>query len=194
MVSRLLSNKKKIAVFVVILFMAMYLIRSLFSAREINQVNIMILDQNVSAQEIENCQQDLSEKIPLKKLHEVIGIHSYSEEDENSMQAFSVHLISDDVDIIIAPKDIILQLMENNYLVCYGTDSATDFYADFAKEQKLYKGTDVYAIQMGENSRYLRITKNKEKEMYLAVTVKKKNDENLKTAAEYFLEESDIGE
>lgn len=168
------------------------LAKTMFGPKDRGDIRILILDDGVPSELCITFKEDISNRI-----NGETELSSYAKSDPTHMQAFSVRLTADDVDIIIAPEAEMLEMAGNGYLIPYGQDDTTEFYDTFPEEKllkvKRQDGTEelVVGIKLDDKSRYMQY-RNKSgalpaEEMYIGVTIKKINDNNIKTTALYFL-------
>jgi len=169
-------------------------VKSVINGADRGDMRIIILDNGVSS---ELCQvyQDEVEVL----IEGDAEMSSYIKNDPTHMQAFTVRITADDLDIIIAPKEEMSELAENGYLLPYDINGITKFYDGFPAEKQLVVKTEanpegaVWAIQLDHESRYMTYRRDagakEEEDMYLGVTIKKVNDHNIEKTALYLLEQ-----
>ena len=182
-----------VLVVIVAVVVALSLGRSFFGAKERGDMRVIILDNGVSSELCNQYQEEISQRI-----NGVTEMSAYVKNDPTHMQAFSVRLTADDLDIVIAPEEEMRQMAGNGYLIPYEATGVTGFFADYPKEDVLTvraegMGEVTVAVRLNSNSRYMTYRREagakEEEAMYLGVTIKKINDENIESTARYFLDE-----
>ena len=182
-----------IVVVVVTIAVVLSLIKSFMNASDKGDMRIIILDGGASTELSFEYQEDIS-----KLIDGEAEVAAYIKNDMDHMQAFSVRLHADDLDIVIAPEEEIREMAEVGYLLPYDPNGITSFYGMFPEELLLtMDNTDaskeqVFAVGFDENSRYMancREVGAQEDNMYMGVTIKRSNDANIEKTALYFLEQ-----
>ena len=167
------------------------LIKSFLNASDKGDMRIIILDGGASTELSFEYQEEIS-----KLIEGEAEVAAYIKNDMDHMQAFSVRLHADDLDIVIAPEKEIREMAEVGYLLPYDPNGITSFYGKFPKELLLTMDNAdsseeiVYAVGFAEDSRYMtncREAGAEETNMYMGVTIKKINDANIEKTALYFL-------
>lgn len=183
-----------IIVAIIAILVATSFVKSVINGADKGDMRVIILDNGVSSDLCQVYQDEISTLIEGNA-----EMTSYIKNDPTHMQAFTVRITADDLDIIIAPKEEMLELAENGYLISYDINGLTDFYNDFPAEKQLVVKTEtnpegaVWAIQLDHDSRYMTYRRDagakEEEDMYLGVTVRKLNDQNVEKTALYLLEQ-----
>lgn len=182
-----------IVVVVVTVAVILSLLKSFMNASDKGDMRIIILDGGVSTELSFEYQEEIS-----KLIDGEAEVAAYIKDDMDHMQAFSVRLHADDLDIVIAPKEEMCEMAEVGYLLPYDPNGITSFYGKFPEELLLTMDSAdtseglVYAVGFGEDSRYaVNCRKNKTEydDMYMGITIKKINDANIEKTALYFLEQ-----
>lgn len=112
-----------IAVVIAAVFVGTVFIASVFGAEEDYAIRVMILDDRQFA---DNCR-EFSEELGAALSGEC-DITSYLESDDDQRQAFAVRLMSDHLDIVIAPEEQTEQLLQNGFLLQAMRLEADSFY------------------------------------------------------------------
>lgn len=164
-----------------------------FGPKDRGDMRIIILDDGVSSELCMVFKGEID-----REINGETEMTSYAKSDPTHMQAFSVRLLSDDLDLIIAPEAEMLEMAGNGYLLPYEQDGLTEFYGDFSEENLLIakdaegNETHIVGVKLDTESRYMKYRTeagaSENEAMYLGVTIKKINDDNIKKAALYFLE------
>ena len=175
---------------VIAILVAFSLAKSFLSGNEKGDMRIIILDDCMPSETCYSFQKEISRIIEGEA-----EITSYAKSDPIHMQAFSIRLTADDLDIVIAPATEMLEMAGNGYLIPYEPGGITEFFSDYSEENQLkihsQDGSEeiVVGLKLESNSRYMRYRREAgEEEMYLGITIKKINDDNIKTTAQFFLE------
>ena len=100
-----------LVVMVVVLFVGTVFVKSVFGSENEYAIRVMILDDHLSKETSNMFRSDL--KIVLDG---ECDISSYMESDLDQKQAFTVRLLADELDIVIAPKKDMEELKQNGYL------------------------------------------------------------------------------
>lgn len=169
------------------------LLKSFLSASDKGDMRVIILDGGASTELSYEYQDEIS-----KLIGGEAEVAAYIKDDMEHMQAFSVRLYADDLDIVIAPEEEIRQMAEVGYLLPYDPNGITSFYGKFPEELLLTMNSAdtseglVYAVGFAEDSRYAVNCHKYGTEFdnaYMGVTIKKINDANIEKTALYFLEQ-----
>lgn len=168
--------------------------KTIFGEKEKADVRAIILDNGVSSDLCLKYQEEISTLLNGKA-----DLTAYIKNDPTHMQAFSVRLTADDLDFVIAPEAEMREMANNGYLLKYDENSVTSFYKNYPEENQLaVKDVDSqleesYGVKLSSTSRYMTYRRDagakEEEEMYLGVTIKKTNDENIASSAVYLLED-----
>ena len=168
--------------------------KAFLEAGDKGDMQIIILDNGMSSELCYALQ---------KKMDDVIDgeaeMTSYAKASPMHMQAFSVRLTADDLDIVIAPEEEMLQMAGNGYLLPFDEDGITAFYSKYPEECYLKLRAEdaseetIFGVALASDSRYMTYRREagarEEETMYLGVTIKKINDENIEKAASYLLDD-----
>ena len=100
-----------IAVAAVAIFVGVVLIQSVFGPADDYAIRVMILDDRQSADICRAFSEDLREVLSGE-----CDVTSYHESDAEQMQAFAVRLLTDHLDIVIAPAEQTEQLLQSRFL------------------------------------------------------------------------------
>lgn len=183
-----------IVVVIISILVVVSLIKSIITGGDKGDMRVIILDNGVSSELCQVYQDEVSNLIEGDA-----EMTAYIKNDPTHMQAFSVRLTADDLDIVIAPKEEMQEMAENGYLLSYDINGITAFYNGFPLEKQLIVKTEanpegaVWAIQLDHESRYMTYRRDagakEEEDMYLGVTIKKVNDHNIEKTALYLLEQ-----
>ena len=141
------------------IFVGVVFVRSVFGPADEYAIRIMILDDRASADVCRVFEAELSEMIG-----GACDVTSYRESDDEQRQAFAVRLMTDHLDIVIAPEEQTQQLLQNSFLSGAMELEAGSFY---------YESTGG-----GPDAGYGAL--------YLGVAASGTNAENVPAAAEYF--------
>ena len=183
-----------ILVSIVAVLVVISLAKTFFGPKDRGDMRLILLDDGVSSELCTVFREEISGQI-----NGEVEMTSYAKSDPAHMQAFSVRLLADDLDIIIAPETEMLEMAGNGYLIPYEQNGVTDFYHEFP-EDTLLRVKDstsakefVVAVKLGSESRYMKYRREagalENETMYLGVTIKKINDNNIKKTALYLLGE-----
>lgn len=169
------------------------LIISFAGANDKGDMRIIILDNGVSSELCEVFRGEIAERIDGE-----VEIASYLKVDSVHMQAFSVRLQADALDIVIAPEEDIREMAEVGYLLPYDAEGITSFYDKFPEELYITANSVdsneelIYGIRFDSDSRYMTYRREagaEEADMCMGVTIKRINDANINKTALYLLEE-----
>jgi len=167
--------------------------KTFFGEKEKADIKVIILDNGVSSDLCLQYQEEISTLLQGKA-----EITAYIKNDATHMQAFSVRLTADDLDFVIAPETEMIEMAKNGYLLKYDESGVTSFYKSYPVESQLavkVEGgqlVESFGVKLGPDSRYMTYRRNAgagEDVLYLGVTIKKTNDENIVSSATYLLED-----
>ena len=148
-----------IAIGAIAIFVGIVLVQSLFGPAEDYAIRVMILDDRQSADLCQAFAQELCDALGGE-----CDVTSYLERDDDQRQAFVVRLMSDNLDIVIAPAEQTEQLLQNGFLRSAMQLEADAFY---------------YACTGG--------SPEQDGALYLGVTASSRKTDNAATAIEYFI-------
>ena len=126
-------------VVLVALIVGAIFIRSVFGAENEYAIRVMILDDHLSKEVVNRFRDDL--RIELEGESD---ISSYMESDISQKQAFTVRLLADELDIVIAPKKEIEEMQRSGYLHRIEAISQDSFYYSVTRGEDDKPGTDLY--------------------------------------------------
>lgn len=131
----------KAVIGVVVLIVLISFFKSVFFSQKYD-ANVMILDTRMGRDESVQLQQDLEQVLQGKK----IRYCSYTKSDENQMQAFSIRVMSDHLDMLIVPETEALELLRNGYWLEEPVElTATSNYEKYrAALDKMENPADIY--------------------------------------------------
>ena len=165
-----------------------------FGPKDRGDIRVIILDDGVSSELCTVFREEIN-----REINGEAEMVSYAKSDPTHMQAFSVRLLSDDLDIVIAPETEMLEMAGNGYLIPYEQNSITDFYRNFPEENLLKiknpvgNAEVIVGVKLDSESRYMKYRRAygalENEAMYLGITIKKINDNNIKKTALYLLEQ-----
>ncbi|MDO4623401.1 MAG: hypothetical protein Q4B22_10660 [Eubacteriales bacterium] len=118
----------KILAALVGIFVAVYFVKSVFFAPPAPDVTVIMLTDHVTEEAAVRYQQELSEKTGKS-----IEIVHYDARDSYGMQAFSVKVGTDLVDLVIAPEEESSMLAENGFFLSYAQIPGTDDYMGISR-------------------------------------------------------------
>ena len=147
-----------IVVMVVVLFVGAIFVKSVFGTENEYAIRVMILDDYLSKETSNRLRSDL--RIALDG---ECDISSYMESDLDQKQAFTVRLLADELDIVIAPKKEMEELQQNGYL---------------KRMEAIYQDSFYYSVTRDKEAQF-------DSEMYVGETVKSKNSSNVDAVISY---------
>lgn len=149
-----------IAVVAAVVIVGTVFLKSVFGPADTYAIRVMILDDRQSADICRDFSEELS-----TILSGECDITSYLESETYQMQAFVVRLITDDLDLVIAPEHVVVQMVENGY---------------FIRAMKLEEDSYYYEAT-GRN------TAEEEEAIYIGEPRSSQNTENIPAAMDYFV-------
>ncbi len=147
-----------IVVVLVTLLVGAIFMKSVFGAENEYAIRIMILDDHLSKEVVNRFRDDLR-----IELEGECDISSYMENDISQKQAFTVRLLADELDIVIAPKKEIEEMQQSGYLRRIEAISQDSFY---------------YSVTRGEDDKL-------DTDLYVGETVKSKNSSSIDAVISY---------
>lgn len=147
-----------LVVMVVVLFVGAIFVKSVFGTENEYAIRVMILDDYLSQETCNRFRSDL--RIALDG---ECDISSYMESDLNQKQAFTVRLLADELDIVIAPKKEMEELQQNGYL---------------KRMEAIHQDSFYYSVTRDKDAQF-------DSEMYVGETVKSKNSSSIDAVISY---------
>lgn len=132
---------------------------SVFGPGDDYAMRVMILDDHLSADECRAFSEELGAILSGK-----CDITSYLESEENQKTAFTVRLLTDELDLVIAPEVLTNELLQNGYLL-----NAVELPADSLYSMRTHGGSE-----------------GAETAFYIGETARSKNADHISTAIGYF--------
>lgn len=137
-----------------------YLIFSIFGPHPEPVLRVLILDDGVSFEDVEQLRGELE-----ILLGDPVELSAYMPSDPNQMQAFSVRLVGDKLDLVIAPQPQMDEMEKNGLILEKSRIPADGSYRQLTRPEAM---EDAF-------------------EMNIGITVNKKNDVAIEKAMNYFL-------
>lgn len=101
-------------IIIVVVFVLSNLVKSILFPEPIADVCVIILSDDIYTEEAIEMQYELS-----KTLDATFDVRSYLVSDPYAMQSFATRVMTDQLDIVVAPKDETEELMRNSYISDY---------------------------------------------------------------------------
>ena len=99
---------------VVVLFVAVVFVRSVFFPEPLSDVCVLALCDDVTSDDAFALQRIIEEKTG-----KTSQVSAYDTNDMYGRQSFSAKLTADDLDVIVAPEEEMMGMVDSRYITCY---------------------------------------------------------------------------